>query len=87
MSSKLEKKWWFEAGCLVLAVALSSGLLNAAGVAQPFQSLAGGLVWALCFGGLQRALSFSIWLVVLMVAPRLAVSGEVRREGPGREAA
>ena len=26
-------------------------------------------------------------LVVLMVAPRLAVSGEVRREGPGREAA
>jgi hypothetical protein len=57
--------------------------MNAAGLVQPFQSLASGLVWLLCFVGLQRALSFSIWLVVLMVAPRLAMTGKWARDGAG----
>lgn len=73
MQKKLEKQWWFELPCCVGALVLVQVLLDAAGLGKvggnSAPSIAGALVWICCFCVIERVLSFSLWLLVLIVAP------------------
>ncbi|MYN44701.1 hypothetical protein GTP23_06375 [Pseudoduganella sp. FT93W] len=68
MYSKLERKCWFIAPVTALAAILSNFLVGAAGLLQPYNS-AQWLLYVLAFVGIQRALSFALWLLVLCVRP------------------
>ncbi|WP_374361807.1 hypothetical protein [Pseudoduganella danionis] len=72
MYSKLERKWWFIAPVTALAAVLTNFLVSAAGLIQPYNS-AQWLLYVLAFVGIQRAMSFALWLLVLCVAPASAV--------------
>jgi hypothetical protein len=68
MKSKLEKRWWFELPVFAIAAFLTSCLMDNAGITNPYK-FSGWVIYALCFAGLERGLSFALWLVVLSVTP------------------
>lgn len=69
MTKTLERRWWFEAICCAGAVLIVQWLEHAAGIAPTGFSIAKLLVWCCCFFTVERALSFALWLLVLVVAP------------------
>lgn len=68
MTSRLERKWWFAAPISALAVVATMYLMANAGIAHP-DSVSRWALYALCFAGLQRGLSFVAWLLVLLLSP------------------
>jgi len=68
MKSKLEQTWWFQLPVCALAAFLTSYVMESAGIAHPYH-VSGWVIYALCFAGLQRGLSFAAWLVVLGLTP------------------
>lgn len=68
MQSKLERKWWFLLPVSTLAAFLTAYFMDSAEIGRPY-NFAQWVLYALCFAGLQRGLSFVAWLVVLCVAP------------------
>ena len=68
MKSKLEKRWWFELPVFVLAALFTSHLMDSAGITSPYE-FSGWAIYVLCFAGLERGLSFALWLVALSVTP------------------
>ena len=73
MTTRLEKRWWFELVCTVGAALAVQWLVQAAGIAPAGSKAAQMLVWCCCFFTLQRLLSFALWLLVLAVAPRRVI--------------
>jgi len=69
--SNLEQKWWFFAPVTGISAWLTVQLLSVAGMSMGALSNSQWLVFALCFFGIQRGLSFTAWLIVLAVAPKL----------------
>jgi hypothetical protein len=67
---KIEKHWAFELPCLVGAVLFVGYLFNAVGIAVNPSSFAKFVIWCCCFWGSFRFLSFSLWLLVLALAPK-----------------
>jgi uncharacterized membrane protein len=73
--SKLERKWWFSGLCAVVAALGAFLLFQAAGYSLPFGvdgTLAQYLVFILCVLCLQRLVSLTLWLLVLLFAPSVA---------------
>jgi hypothetical protein len=68
MKSKLEKKWWFQLPVCVMAALLTSYVMDSAGITHPYK-FSGWVIYALCFAGVERGLSFALWLVILSVTP------------------
>lgn len=77
MQSKIERKWWFLLPVSALAAFLTAYFMDSAEISRPY-SFAGWMVYALCFAGLQRGLSFVAWLVVLGVSPSNGVRERMR---------
>ncbi|ALT76292.1 hypothetical protein [Paucibacter sp. KCTC 42545] len=73
--SNLERKWWFFAPVTCIGAWLTIQLLSVAGMPIGALSISQWLVFALCFFGIQRGLSFAGWLIFLTVAPKLAKQG------------
>jgi|PersoiStandDraft_1058852.scaffolds.fasta_scaffold06254_4 hypothetical protein len=68
MTSKLERKWWFQLPVCALAAFLTAYLMDGAGIARPYR-FAGWIVYALCLAGLQRGLSLAAWFAVVSMTP------------------
>lgn len=68
MTSKLERKWWFATPISVLAVFLTAYVMNSAGIPHPY-NFSQWVLYLLCLTGLQRGMSFAIWLLVLCFSP------------------
>lgn len=68
MISKLERKWWFVTTVSVLAVILTTYLMETAGIRYPY-NFSQWVLYLLCLAGLQRGLSFATWLLVLFISP------------------
>lgn len=73
--SNLERQWWFFAPVTGISAWLTIQLLSVAGLSMGALSISQWLVFALCFFGVQRGLSFAAWLVFLVLAPKLAKQG------------
>ena len=68
MQSKLERKWWFSLPVIALAAFLTAYFMDSAEISRPY-NFSQWVIYALCFAGLQRGLSFVAWLAVLGVSP------------------
>lgn len=68
MTSKLERKWWFQIPVIALALILTAYLIYAAGFPNTY-SFARWMLYSLSFIGLKRAISFIGWLLVLCLSP------------------
>lgn len=77
MQSKLESKWWFVLPVSTLAALLTAYLMDSAEISRPYH-FSQWVLYALCFGGLQRGLSFCAWLAVLGMAPSDGVRERMR---------
>lgn len=77
MQSKLERKWWFLLPVSALAAFLAAYFMNGAEISRPY-NFSQWVIYALCFAGLQRGLSFLAWLVVLLVSPSDVVRDRLR---------
>jgi hypothetical protein len=64
----LEKTWWFSLIAWAIGLLVTINLLERAGV-WPVAGWAQCIVMALCLGTVWRAVSFTMWLIVLMLAP------------------
>jgi hypothetical protein len=65
-----DRRWWFEAPCLLVAVLLVQSLLAAAGLNGGDSTVARAAVWVLCFSSAYRVISFSAWLAVVVLWPQ-----------------
>lgn len=66
--SPIERKWWFAFPVMAVSTIAISFLMESAQV--PYTaSLARAVIFGLGFASLYRGLSFSIWLLLLWVAP------------------
>ena len=77
MKSKLERKWWFLLPVSALAAFLTAYFMDNAEISRPY-NFSQWVLYALCFAGLQRGLSFAAWLVVLGVSPSDGVIERMR---------
>lgn len=77
MQSKLERKWWFLLPVSALAAFLTAYFMDGAEMSRPY-NFSQWVIYALCFAGLQRGLSFIAWLVVLGVSPSNGVRERLR---------
>ncbi len=68
MTSKLDRKWWFFVPVIVLASISTSYFMSAAGLVYPY-NFAQWMLYALCFVGLQRGISFAGWLLFVCLLP------------------
>jgi hypothetical protein len=77
MQSKLERKWWFLLPASTLAAFLTVYFMDGAEISRPY-NFSQWVIYALCFAGLQRGLSFVAWLVMLGVSPSEGVRERMR---------
>ncbi len=69
--SKLEKKWWFQGLIYGVGYALTKWLLAEAGATT--MNVAYWMVLIAGSFALARAISFVIWLALLMLAPKVVI--------------
>lgn len=77
MQSKLERKWWFLLPVSTLAAFLTAYFMDSAEISRPYH-FSQWVIYALCFAGLQRGLSFIAWLVILGASPSDRVRERMR---------
>jgi len=68
MQSKLERKWWFLLPVSTLAAFLAAYFMDNAEISRPY-NFSQWVIYAFCFAGLQRGLSFVVWLIILGASP------------------
>ena len=72
MTSKLERQWWFSLPVVALSVLLTVWLMDSAGMPHA-ANFAQSVLYAVCFVGFQRGVSFAGFLLVLCFAPSNAL--------------